>query len=286
MRCCVHIAVLLSLLLFVASMSCACAQEGRVRPFSHLAASFEVGLTGVGVELAAPLHGRVTVRAGVAALPLRFNARYDIDFGEGASSMDAIVAANPAVMDALRREGLPVSSRDLVDEVDFKARLGLVQGKLLVDCYPFRQFDFYVSAGAYFDNGTLFTLTGSMPDEVMQVTDAINGALPDGQRFVTAVAVGDDMVAVDGQGRIDVTVTTWKVKPYVGIGFGRAVPRRRLGCQFDLGVMFQGKPSLASHNAAVWDVTNTALESNGVTDILGKASIYPVLSLKLTGRIF
>ena len=31
-------------------------------------------------------------------------------------------------------------------------------------------------------------------------------------------------------------------RPYLGLGFGRLIPKNRLGIRFELGAQFQGKP--------------------------------------------
>ena len=94
------------------------------------------------------------------------------------------------------------------------------------------------------------------------------------------------MCLTDGDGRLDAEISAWRVNPYIGIGIGHAIPERRFGCQFDVGVMFHGKPAITSANASVMPVHGDGLESNGLVEALGNMTVYPVVSLKLIGRIF
>ena len=50
--------------------------------------------------------------------------------------------------------------------------------------------------------------------------------------------------------------------------------------------MFHGKPKIVSSIASVNDLLNDELSSSGITDIMDKITIYPMISLKLVGRIF
>ena len=92
-------------------------------------------------------------------------------------------------------------------------------------------------------------------------------------------------------------------KPYVGIGFGRAVTKHRVGVQFDLGVQFVGRPGMFG-NVKYFDydagdfVTRTErLERGRITNdeyediddairIMEKFRVYPVLKIRVNGRIF
>ena len=105
------------------------AQNVPVTPFGNLAVAFEAGVTGIGIEVATPLHRCLVLRTGLTVMPLNFNARFDIDYGDGERSMDGLIASHPWLRDELRDRGLPVTSKDLPEDVDFTARFGLLRGK-------------------------------------------------------------------------------------------------------------------------------------------------------------
>ena len=95
-------------------------------------------------------------------------------------------------------------------------------------------------------------------------------------------------------GDVEATVKVNSFRPYLGLGFGRAVPKGRLGCQFDLGVQFWGKPEIyaPTYNKTTGTYQNEKLDPDNVGDDAGKVlkaiskvSVYPVLNFRLVGRI-
>ena len=110
-------------------------------------------------------------------------------------------------------------------------------------------------------------------------------------------------LVTDENGNIEIDMKVNAFKPYVGIGFGRAVTKHRVGVQFDLGVQFVGRPGMFG-NVKYFDydagdfVTRTErLERGRITNdeyediddairIMEKFRVYPVLKIRVNGRIF
>ena len=75
---------------------------------------------------------------------------------------------------------------------------------------------------------------------------------------------------------------TNRFRPYLGFGFGRAVPgARRLNVQLDLGVQFWGKPRLYDGITGK-RLTQVAYKSQSS---FGRNTVYPVITIRLAGRI-
>lgn len=82
-----------------------------------------------------------------------------------------------------------------------------------------------------------------------------------------------------------------KVRPYLGLGFGRLIPKGRIGFRFELGAQFQGKPKVYAG-----DIDNV-LENKQVTDAVDEETkddiakvmdwlkVYPVMKFSIRGRI-
>ena len=87
-------------------------------------------------------------------------------------------------------------------------------------------------------------------------------------------------------GTIDLAVKTRAVKPYVGLGLSRAVPKRRISFNTDFGVMFHGAPTISSSTPELSQYVNEVLDKEGITDVLNKVVVYPVVSFRIVGRIF
>jgi hypothetical protein len=95
-------------------------------------------------------------------------------------------------------------------------------------------------------------------------------------------------------------------RPYLGVGFGRAIPsKHRVGVQFDLGVQFWGKPKVMGHlmyfdsnegdfvtryeDVNTNRITNMKDDYQDIKDIIQdvkKIYVYPVLNIRINGRIF
>ena len=74
------------------------------------------------------------------------------------------------------------------------------------------------------------------------------------------------------------------VRPYLGVGFGRAVPKKRIGVQFELGVQFHGTPKVYT-DAGILGSTSTDGDDS-FTKIIDKLTVYPVMKLRFCGRLF
>lgn len=77
-----------------------------------------------------------------------------------------------------------------------------------------------------------------------------------------------------------------KVRPYLGLGFGRLVPKNRLGMRLELGCQFMDKLKVYQNDTEI-DI-NKALEDAGDDDLskfVKDLKIYPVVKFSFTGRI-
>ena len=90
------------------------------------------------------------------------------------------------------------------------------------------------------------------------------------------------LVPTTAEGSFSAYMLTNRFRPYVGIGFGRAVPgARRLNVQLDLGVQFWGRPRLYDGITGK-RLTQVAYKSQAS---FGRNTVYPVITIRLAGRI-
>ena len=89
---------------------------------------------------------------------------------------------------------------------------------------------------------------------------------------------------MDENGNVSGGLKVASFRPYLGLGFGRAVPRKRLGFMFELGVQFHKTPEVYADNADLTSLNEMA--DNDFSDIIDKLTVYPVLKFRLCGRIF
>lgn len=105
------------------------------------------------------------------------------------------------------------------------------------------------------------------------------------------INIGDYNIPFDDNGDIKGGVKVKKVRPYLGLGFGRLIPKGRIGFRFELGAQFQGKPKVYAG-----DIDNV-LENKQVTDAVDEETkddiakvmdwlkVYPVMKFSIRGRI-
>ena len=148
------------------------------------------------------------------------------------------------------------------------------EGRLL-DVYPFPDYTFHVTTGFYLGTDEVVKLENTIP-----VKDFDEGE---------GIVIGDHIVGFDSDGYAHGSIKVNKFRPYVGIGFGRSVPRRRFGVSGDFGVQFWGKPKVYEKQTGMdLEVKKEDLgdDSNKYYDVISKFAVWPVLNFRLTYRIF
>lgn len=214
--------------------------------FDHLSVGLTLGTTGIGLDVAAPVTEYLQVRAGYDFLS-GIKYKEDIDY---------------------RAKGQPTK------KTEAEGKLYLGAAKLLLDVFPFRTVPFRFTTGFYLG-----------ADEVVKVENTIPvKAFDKGEGLL----IGDYIVEFDDDGIGRGTIKVNQFRPYVGIGFGRSVPRKRFGVSGDLGVMFWGKPKLYEKQTGKdLEVTKSDLgsDSDKYFDTMSKITVWPVLTVRLTGRI-
>lgn len=111
--------------------------------------------------------------------------------------------------------------------------------KTMVDFYPMSTAVFSITAGFYFGNNN--ASTNGMIDGYKELVELL-GDKPE-LRYEDIVIIPDN----DGSfgGKLEMGN---RVKPYIGIGIGRTIPKNRVGFKFDLGMIYQGEYSISSRN--------------------------------------
>lgn len=234
-------------------------EENDKNLFNHLSVGVTAGTPGFGADAAMPVCDYVQIRAGFAMMPkFKFDAELDISEYTGS-----------------------LSGYDIPSELDVEAKIGFANGKVLFDVYPFKSSRFHITAGAYFGGGS-----------VIKAYNKEEGALADLAEYnrehpnsMIGYELGDYLLTPDADGNISAEIKTKGFKPYLGLGFGRAVPKNRIGFMFEAGVMFWGAPKLYCNGD---ELTSEDLGSDGgdVIKVLSQIKVYPVLNFRLCGRIF
>lgn len=253
------------LALVAVSLTARAADEEDKNFFNHLSVGVNLGTPGFGFDVAMPVCDYVQVRAGVSFMP-DIKVKTDLEIGCEFSSYGGY---------------------DIPDEAEIEGKVGFTNGKLLVDIYPFKSSSFHITAGAYFGSSKVIQAYNTEDGLLMGVTkynEAIeNGNLVGYEKI--GVELDDYLLEPDENGNVDAYIKTSGFKPYLGIGVGRAVPKKRLGFMFEAGVQFWGSPAVYCQDKKLTE-SDVDGDGGGIISTISKVSIYPVLNFRICYRIF
>lgn len=225
--------------------------------FNHLGVGVSLGTDGIGFDVAAPITEWAAVRAGMSIFP---SIKYDDDVN-------------------IRSNSKSFTKKD----VNIEGKLNMKDFKLLFDFYPIQNSGFHLTAGAYIGSKKVVTAKNKKQ------------FLVESAWGTSGVKIGPYRATSDDDGNVEATIEVAGFKPYLGIGFGRAVPKNNISVSCDLGVKFWGKPGVyAWTNDNFGNRIHTKLTKEDVDDddadkafdILSKISVFPVLNIRLCGKLF
>ena len=133
-------------------------------------------------------------------------------------------------------------------------------GSLLIDYHPGGK-AFRVTAGLFFGSKNLVNLfnTKALPEAYRSagISYYLDGDKSDISNFYR--------IQPDEKGFVSGLLRTGAVRPFVGIGFGSAIPRKRVGVTFDLGAEYIGGIEVRTDARNVMgDVESIPLSTAGV----------------------
>ena len=201
-------------------------------PFS-MSAGVSVGaMDGVGAGLAFGVIDNLNVRVGYGVIPSFLIPEYPVELPTWGN--------NPATSTAL--------SASIAGS-----------GNLLVDYHPMGG-SFRVTAGMFFGSSDYIKgfNTKALPESYHQagVSYYIDGDTSDMTKFYR--------IQSDDNGIVTGVFKTASVRPFIGVGFGSAVPKNRVGVAFDLGIEYIGGLDLrVDARNRKGDIENIAITTAG-----------------------
>ncbi len=94
---------------------------------------------------------------------------------------------------------------------------------------------------------------------------------------------GEISIGPEEQGNIYYGLKTQLVCPYLGIGIGRAVPKKRVGFNFEIGTYYIGAPQLSFKTTGMLEPTS--VEERKLKDNLRNYQLLPIILFNLNVRI-
>ena len=170
------------------------------------------------------------------------------------------------------------NKRHGVGDMDIKAKVNRATLDFKGSVYPFATnenftSDLFVALGVSFAGKEIASLEGTL--------NTSEGA--DKQKYVRA---GKYLLPLDGN-KADASARVNSVRPYVGLGYGRLVPKNNLGFRVELGCQFNGKIKLYKGDSECELLSKRGIETDtDMQDVMDLFSIYPVLKVSLRGKFF
>lgn len=267
---------MMAMLLF-AVLGSAFAQEEDYTPrfkrnlFNHVGVNVGVGLEGVSVGVAAPLTNFFEVEAGVNFMP-GFNLKGDLDI--------------PQTTITVNYQGQQQEISTPPDaKVNAEGSFSRTTCHVKAYVYPFgNNTKWFLAGGFSFGGKKIVKLSGSSP--------ALRNFAAQYPEYTDEIikGVGADLagynVKFDENFNVNGDIRCNGFRPYLGIGFGRLVPKNRIGFRCEIGCQFMGRLKVYQDNEEL-DL-DKALEDAGNDDIsklVKNFKVYPCLKFSLVGRI-
>ncbi len=221
-----------------------------------------------------------------------------------------------------------LTGHEVNEDVQVIGRPTFYNGKLLVDFFPFRNKKWSITAGVYYGNEVIakaYNRTEDMPllecvdfynvmyDKVMDAyTDPYNifhdvilanynGVdifVPEDQSELMytymkrwgrmGIHLGDYFLVPDKDCMVKASVKANRFKPYLGFGYGNAVPKpgKRYGLMVEAGFMMWGGTPVVDCYGTDLVYMNVKGRPGHYVDFIKKLKVFPVLNIKLTRKLF
>ncbi|MBQ0097004.1 MAG: hypothetical protein KBS53_05055, partial [Bacteroidales bacterium] len=269
--------------------------------FKHLSMGLDLATTGIGLEFSLPVvTNHLVLKAGynygnfkfpMGNTSLNFSGLSE-DVNRYVDKANSYLAQIPE--ESSRLTGIPSSL-----ELDADGKIKLGTGKIVMEYYPSKKSSFHINAGVYIGNPNIFSIDGGCPElwnaystnlaiakrmaEVHPEFSSKVGSIPE-----LKATVNGRTFQLKEPGNVNVGLRAAVARPYLGLGFGRSIPKTRCGFQFDFGAIYIGKLSVSSANE-VSGASSVATQDNDVQkvlDTIGKICVYPQLSFRFICRLF
>ena len=220
--------------------------------FNHLSMGVSAGTEGFGIDVGTCLNKYLSLRAGVDIMP-SFKINTDVDV-EG-------TLANQSYSGTMEVEGS--LSRTAIN--------------VKLDCFPFGdKSSFFVTAGASFGGDEIVKIKGH--------SEELKNLIAKGNDL--AINIGEYQIPVDNNGDVAGGVKVSGFRPYVGVGFGRLVPKKRVAVRVEVGTQIHGTPKVYADGVGDLEKVLKDAGDDDISKLIDKLTFYPVLKVTLRGRIF
>ena len=226
---------------------------------SHLSVGLRSSTLGIGLQAATPINDYFNLRAGIDFAGFK-TSTFDIGLEDTNGEFDRAFGYTP--------------------DYSMKGELNFTNGNILVDYHPTKGV-FHLTAGLFIGTNKL-KAKGFLADY-----DGNPAQLKDGETQWPVVDFDGHQLSLDDANLNADLQLGGVIKPYFGLGVGRAVSKNnRLTFKFELGMIYQGNYSLKQNGKKVNVVDNAAENFEDIDTYTRWLKWWPMLNFQLSYRIF
>ncbi len=224
---------------------------------SHLSVAFRASTMGGGIQVATPINDYFKLRAGIDYLNFK-TSNIDITLDDPDGTFQQSLGYTP--------------------DYKMKGKLNLAHGNVLVDFHPTKGI-FHLTAGFYIGTNKI------KADGMLVDSNGKKAELEEGQSWPTINFDGHQLEINDAN--LNAEVQLGKViKPYFGLGLGRAIAQNRVSFKFELGALYQGDYTLKQNGKKIGDNQNLSENFDDVDKYTKLLKWWPMLNFQISYRIF
>lgn len=238
--------------------------------FNHVGINVGAGLEGISIGVAAPITNFFEIEAGLNIMP-GINIKGDVDI--------------PASSFNISQGGQTVSVPIPDSKVNAEGNFSRTSVNVKAYVYPFGSNTKFFIAGGLSMGGKKIAKVSGKSDELAQFAKAYP-EYRDEILDAVAANLGGYKVSLNDDFSVDADVRCNSVRPYLGLGFGRLVPKNRIGFRFELGCQFMGSLKVYENGQQVdLDQILKDTGNDDISKVIKDFKIYPCLKFSLVGRI-
>lgn len=170
------------------------------------------------------------------------------------------------------------NSRITAGEMDAKTSINRATLDFKGSVYPFAgKNDLFVAVGVSFAGKEIATVEGSCKD----VNSGNEQIYVRAGKYMLPIDRENGNLVANGSCQVN------SVRPYLGLGYGRLVPKNNLGFRVEAGCQFSGKVKVYHNDKEVELLSKYNIPAdNTPKKFMDFFSIYPVLKVSLRGKFF
>lgn len=143
-------------------------------------------------------------------------------------------------------------------KIDPDIRLGMIYTG--IDYLPFKKSSLYVTTGIGYTHNVKTAIFANT---------------------TTGLDISGTFISSEDFGKVNFEVKWNKIVPFIGVGIGRAVPKKRIGVSAEIGTYYIGSPKLSMEYTGILEITNIDEALPKIEKNMAGYAFLPYLMIKL-----